>query len=172
MCPGDLFANTQLGRAPDLCKRVCVSARAYCSGLLWGTLSQLAASFKTQSCTETTASRTTPTTRIRATSLSLCFTRHTQNKDVILNDRKANNKLLPNFCPFKITPFNFFSSTQYGMYTAHCGLEEVFMSWGHDGTGNELFNTGLPASAAPDLRAVVRRISLQSDEVQQLLHPR
>lgn len=66
------------------------------------------------------------------------------------------------------------------MYAPNCGLEEVFMSWGHDGTSpitgpNDVaafFNISLLPSALPDLRAGVCRISLQSDEVQQVLHPR
>lgn len=41
--------------------------------------------------------------------------------------------LLLHFSPLKVTLFRFFLSTKYGMYAPNCGLEDVFMSWGHDG---------------------------------------
>lgn len=106
------------------------------------------------------------------------------------------------------------------MYAPNCGLEKVYISWGHDGTVSSYFyflcdNSQLPffkfkfitesrlrigsydtitsnisamndtakkcfypvwfpvwPSALPDLCAVVGRVSLPGDEVQQLLHPR
>ena len=32
--------------------------------------------------------------------------------------------------------FFYFLSTKNGMYEEQCGLENVLMSWGHDGNGN------------------------------------
>ena len=37
------------------------------------------------------------------------------------------------YCPHEFLFTFHFNSTKYGMYEPNCGLENVMMSWGHDG---------------------------------------